>query len=57
MWNPAVHRSLNISQSQLQLFLGSILGPVLLSICINYVEEGMQGTLSRFAGVTKLRVK
>lgn len=57
MWNPEVHWSLSISQSQLQLLLGSILGPVLLSICINYVEEGLQATFSRFAGDTKQRVQ
>lgn len=44
MWNPAVHWSLSISQSQLQLLLGTILGPVLFDICIDYVEKGMEGS-------------
>lgn len=48
---------MSISQSQLLLLLGSILGPVLLSICIKYVEEGLQAILSRFADDTKLRVQ
>lgn len=49
--------SLSTSQSQLQLLLGSIPGLVLLSNCINELEEGAQGTLSRCAGDTKLRVQ
>lgn len=53
VWNPAAPRSLNISQPQLWLLLGSIVGAVLFSIFLNCVEKGTEGTLSRFADDTQ----